>query len=66
MERGLDAVNTASKKVVQKAGEFIGNKVADVVTKSSDDKIFKQESVEEIMNPPEERVELLSKLRKVL
>ena len=66
MERGLDAVNTASKKVVQKAGEFIGNKVADAVTKSSDDKIFKQESVEEIMNPPEERVELLSKLRKVL
>ena len=27
----LDAVKTASKKVVHKAGEFLGNKIADTV-----------------------------------
>ena len=28
-DTGLDAVKTAPKKVVHKAGEFIGNKIAD-------------------------------------
>ena len=54
------------KKVVHKAGEFIGNKIADAVTKSNDDNIDKQESDEEIIIPPEERDEILNNLRKVL
>ena len=33
------------KNVVYKAGEFIGNKIVDAVTKSSDDNIKKQEPV---------------------
>ena len=37
----LDKGLNASKKVVHKAGEFIGNKIADAVTKSNDDKIIK-------------------------
>ena len=48
MDTGLDAVKTASKKVVHEAGEFIGNKIADAVTKSNDNKIVKQELVKEV------------------
>ena len=49
MNKRLDA----SKKVVHKSGEFVGNKIADAVTKSNDDKVVKQEPVEEIIIPPE-------------
>ena len=56
----------ASKEVVHKASEIIGNKVADAVTKSNDDNIEKQEAVEEIIIPLEKREEILNKLRKVL
>ena len=56
----------ASKKVVDKAGEFIGNKIADPVNESIDDNIEKQKPVEEIIIPPEKREETLKKLRKVL
>ena len=56
LDTGLDA----SKKVVHKAGEFIGNKTADAVTKSNDDNIEKQEPVEEIIIPPD------NNLRRVL
>ena len=52
LDRGLDTVKTSSKKVVDKASEFVGNKLADTVTKSNDDKIEKQEPVEETMTPP--------------
>ena len=62
LERGLNA----SKKVVHKAGEFIGNKIADAVIKSNDDNIEKQEPVEEIIIPPEKREKILDKLRKAL
>ena len=41
------------KKIDHKAGELLGNKIADVVTKSSDDNIEKHEPVEEIIIPPE-------------
>ena len=51
MDTGLDA----SKKVVHKAGEFIGNKIVDTVNKSNDDSFEKQEPVEEINIPPEKR-----------
>ena len=69
LDTGLDAVKAAFEKVVHKAGEFIGNKVADAVTKSNDDKNVKPDknprNVEEII-PPEKRDEILNKLRKVL
>ena len=61
MDTGLDAVKTASKKVVHKASEFLGNKIADAVNNSKDDSIEKQEPVEEIIIP-QKRDELLNKL----
>ena len=64
LDTGLDAVKT--KKVVHKVGEFLGNKIAYAVTKSNDDKTVKQEPIEEIIIPPEERDEMLNILRKVL
>ena len=43
----------ASQNAVHKAGEFIGNKIEDAATKPNNDKIVKQELVEEIIIPPE-------------
>ena len=53
MDAGLDSRKTASKKVVHKASEFLGNKIADAVTKSNNDndKTEKQEPVEVIIVP---------------
>ena len=56
-------------KAAEVTGKFLGNKIADTVTKSSDDKIVKQKSVidedsrnvEEIITPPEKREEILNK-----
>ena len=62
MGKGLDA----SEKAVHKASEFIGNKIADTITKLKDDNIEKQKLVEEIIIPPEERDEISNQLRKVL
>ena len=42
-------MKTTYKKVVHKAGEFLGNKTEDAVTKSNDDKILKQVPVEEVI-----------------
>ena len=56
MDIGLHSLKTASKKVVYKAGENLGNKTADAVTKSNDDKTVKQVLVEKIIIPPENRV----------
>ena len=64
MDAGLDAVRTASKKVVHKAGKFLGNKTAAAATKLNDDKIVKQEPIEEMIITPEKRDEILNKLRK--
>ena len=61
LDTGIDALKSVSKKVVHKAGEFIGSKIADTVTKSSDDKTEKQKPVEE-----KKRDEILNKLRRVL
>ena len=66
MNTGLDSLKTASKKVVDKTGEILGNKMVDAVTGSNDDKMEKQEPVEEIVIPPEERDEMLNKLIQVL
>ena len=43
----------------------MGNKIADALIKSNDNKIMKQETVEEIVIPPEKREEILSKFRRV-
>ena len=43
MDTGLDAVKTVSKKVVHKAGEFSGNKIADALTKLNHNKVVKPE-----------------------
>ena len=70
LDTGLDAVRAASKKVIHKAGEFLGNKIAETVTKSNDDEIVKPDenrrNVEEIIIPLEERDEILNKLRQIL
>ena len=50
LDTGLDAVKTTSKKVIHK----------------SDDKIVKQEPVEEIIIPSEKRDEIFKKLRQVI
>ena len=63
---GLDSLKTASKKEIHKTGEFLGNKIADAVTNSYDDKIVKQEPVEEIIVPPIKRKQILNELREVL
>ena len=34
LDTGLDAVKTTSKKVIHRAGELIGNKIADAVTQT--------------------------------
>ena len=54
------------KKVVHKAGEFLGNEMADAVTKSNYTSIEKQELVKEIIIPPEKKTGNIEKLRKVL
>ena len=60
MDKELDSLKTASKKVVHKTGEFLGNKIADAVTKSKNDKIVKEEPVEEINIPPKKGDEILN------
>ena len=66
LDTALDAVKTASKKIVHKAGEFIGNKIVDPLTNLNDDNTEKQEPAEEIIIPLVKREETLNKLRKVL
>ena len=65
-DTGLDALKTTSKKVVHKTGKFVGNKIADAVTKSNDDKMVKQEPVEEIIIPLGKRNGILNNLRQVI
>ena len=70
MDTGLDPVKTTSQKIVYKAGEFIGYKIADAVTKSNNDKIMKLDenprNVEEIIIPLEKSEDILNELRHVL
>ena len=66
MDTGLNA----SKNVVHKVREFLGNKIADAVTQLNNDKIVKPDenpiNVKEITIPIETRNEILNKLRKWL
>ena len=45
LDTGLDSLKTGSKRVAHKAGKFLGNKIEDIVTKSSDNNIEKKEPV---------------------
>ena len=65
MDTGLDSLKAASKRVVHKIGEFLGNKIAEAVPNSYDNKIVKAKPVEEIIIQPAER-EMLNELRQVL
>ena len=62
----LDGVKNGFKQVVKKAGDLLGNKIEEAVTTSNDDKIVKQEPVEEIIVPLEERDKILNTLRQLL
>ena len=67
---GLDALKTASKKVVLKAaeatGEFIENKIADKIVKPKPFPAENSRNVLRIVIPPGKKEEILNKLRKVL
>ena len=52
IKEGLVSLKTASKKLVRKMGEFLGNKIADAVTNSYNNKIVKMKPVKEIVIPP--------------
>ena len=60
---GLDALKTASKKLVHKTGIFTVNKIMNAVAKSNDDKIVKQDPVKEMMISLEKRDKILNDLR---
>ena len=66
MNTRLDVLKTASKERVHKAGEFLENKIIEAVTKSNNNKIEKQETVEEIINQTEKTEEILNELRQSL
>ena len=70
LDTGLDALKTASKKVVDEAaeatGEFIGNKIADKIVKPKHVIDENPRNVEEIIIPPEKREEILNELRQLL
>ena len=61
-----DALTSASNKVVHKparaTGEFLGNKTPDNIVKPGEN----PRNIEEIIIPPEEREEILNKLRQML
>ena len=41
LDTGLDSLKTTSKNAVRKTSEFIGNKIADSISKSNKNKIVK-------------------------
>ena len=57
MNTGVDAVKTASRNVIHKAGEFLRNNIADAVIKTNNDKIMKTDknprNIEEVITPLE-------------
>ena len=61
MGTGLNSLQTTSKKVVDKSGKNLGNRMAEAAM--NDDKLVKEELVEEKIIPPEE---ILNKLKQVL
>ena len=57
LNTGVDAVKTASRNVIHKAGEFLRNNIADAVIKTNNDKIMKTDknprNIEEVIIPLE-------------
>ena len=53
LETGLDALKTASKKVVHKKGEFLGNKITGKIVKPKHVIDGSPRNFEEIIIPPE-------------
>ena len=70
MDAGLDALETVSKKVVEKAaeatGEFVWNKIADKIVKIKHVIDENSRNIAEIIVPPEKREEILSESRQLL
>ena len=68
---GIDAANTASKRVVQKTaeatGDLIENKIADKITSigkpKENEKAKETKEIEEIYIPPEKRQQIIDDLR---
>ena len=66
LDTELDPLKTASKKVVHKTVEFLGNEIVDAVNISYKAKIVKTKFVEERIIPPEKREDILIELRQLL
>ena len=66
----LDALKIVTKKVAHKAadtrGEFVGNKIANKIVKQTPVPDKNSKNVEEIIIPPEQREEILNKVRQLL
>ena len=64
---GIDAVITASKRVVQKTakatGDLIGNKVTDKISSIGKPKEKETKEIEEIYIPPEKGQQIIDDLR---
>ena len=64
---GIDAANTPSKRVAEKAAEskedFIGNKIAHKITSIGKPKEKETKKIEEIYIPPEKRQQIIEGLR---
>ena len=64
---GIDAAQTASKRVVQKSEEatedLIGNKIADKITSIVRPKEKETKKAEEMYIPPEKRQQIIDDLR---
>ena len=72
MDAGKDFAKIAGKKVLYKsaeaAGDMIGNKIADRITKSSRNKAQKEddrimEEIQELVIPPEKRKQIIRDLK---
>ena len=72
MDAGKDFAKIAGKKVLHKsaeaAGDMIGNKIADRITKSSRNKAQKEddrimEEIQELVIPPEKRKQIIRDLK---
>ena len=70
LDTRLDALKTASEKIVHKAaetaGKFTGNKITDKVVKPKHVIDGNSRNVEETIIPPEKREEISNELRQVL
>ena len=74
LNTGVDAIKTASKKVVHKTDQFLGNEIVDSAAKPSDERIVRlkhiidqnSRNVEEIIILQEKREEILNQLMQTL